>query len=185
MEQRNQHTATDDVSLSAALREPARKPGFVRIAGWCLVVGCALSMGAILVTNPMVGEKLSTLTEFDTSQDADDLPAAGTAASQDVDASDAEFKFPIRTIMAVGSVSQSARSALGLGSPMDAITTEGLNLEGLEITGLDPKAADQDTETQGSSFFSGSSSSNNERPTVSVLPQSRVPVRRAGVSTSN
>ena len=178
MEQQSPDKPVDEDALNAAMRGASRKPVGLQIAGWCLVVTCALTIGTILVSDPKVTRKFSAL--------VDHLPAAAPIEAQELSEDhprNAEFSadgsvlaVPARALLAFGSMSQSARSALGFDSPADHVDLPPLPEAELAETDELSKGG------FGSSFFGSSRSS---RPTVSTMPESRVPVHRAGISSGN
>ncbi|UWQ90948.1 hypothetical protein QEZ52_03695 [Aliisedimentitalea scapharcae] len=170
-------TLPDEITLGAVLREPTRKPVYLRVAGWCLVVGCALSMGAILASTPQVTQKLSSWTNHvpaATQVDTATLTTE-TVSEANPDTQNPEFTTdgtplaaPGKLMSALGALSRSARSALGYGDPMDYVEL--------------PTEENTDPSEGGFSAFFASDEDPVARPAVSAMPQNRIPIRRAGVS---
>ena len=162
----------DEITLGVVLRGPTRKPVYLRIAGWCLVVGCALSMGTILASNPRVTEKLSSLTE--TVPQATEVQTTPLTSGSGTGDQNPEFSAegtpiaaPGRLMSALGALSQSARNAMGYGDPMEYVDLPA------------DATAEQSDAGLGSLFASDEPAA---RPAVTLMPQSRIPVRRAGIS---
>lgn len=178
MEQQTAEKTVDEVALGAAIRGAGRKPVYLRIAGWGLVTGCALTIGTILISDPKVTQKLSTLTrEGPTAAPVEAAQLPDTPVKNpDFDAGGAGFETPLRALLALGSVSQSARSALGFETPADQVSPPPLPEADRA------EASEGSLDSPGSSFFASDQSA---RPSVSIMPQSRIPVRRAGVSVGN
>uniref|UniRef100_UPI000AC88FC6 hypothetical protein n=1 Tax=Leisingera sp. F5 TaxID=1813816 RepID=UPI000AC88FC6 len=75
---------------------------------------------------------------------------------------------PGKLMSALGALSQSARSAMGYGDPMDYVEL--------------PAEEDTASSQSGFSAFFASDEEPAARPAVSAMPQNRIPIRRAGVS---
>ena len=163
----------DEIMLGAALRGPTRKPVYLRIAGWCMIVGCALSMATILASTPKVTQKLSTLAEqFPAATKVDTTalaPAPDTGEKNpEFNADGTPLAAPGKLLSALGSLSRSARGAMGYGDPMDFVDVP----------------PDQRTAQSNDGFdaFFATAEEPAPRPAVSRMPQNRIPVRRAGIS---
>lgn len=168
---------TDEIALENALRDKARQPGLLRGAGWCLVVGCALSIGAVVISDSNMTSKISTLTGYMpeaetvetselTNRSADTLSVATTDDSPIPGDAASGLAAAGRSVSAFGSLSRSVMSVFGAGN--EDVTASA------EFTLPEHETFSEE------SFFS--SSEETARPAVSILPTSRVPVRRAGIS---
>lgn len=189
MEQQILDKPVDEIALNAALRKSGRKPLGLQIAGWCLVVGCALSIGAVVVSNPDLNGKLTGLLPASETVETSALPADpvvdGSTRNPEFVPEGAALATPVRALMAFGAVSQSARSALGFGSPADHVELPPMGDSDLAPL-LDQALSDDafaNSKSLDSAFFGSASSA--ERPSVSIMPQSRIPVRRAGIASGN
>ncbi|MGR3616139.1 MAG: hypothetical protein ACU0BB_08865 [Paracoccaceae bacterium] len=176
MEQRPARKRPEDFAINMAVRAPKRRPAGFRFLGWGMITVCALGMALVLAANPKVQQQMATLTES--------LPTPGTveftalpdaapsiSASSDFDTQGDVLMAPVRAAASFGALTRSARKAFGMGSVTD-------HIEEPDIEYIFP-----DSEDQPSPEFAQPEP--GHRPAVRVLPTSKVPVRRAGVSVGN
>jgi len=168
---------TDEIALEKALRNKAGQPRILRGAGWCLVVGCALSIGAVVMSDSNMTGKISTLTGYMpeaetvetselTNSPTDTLSVATTDDSPIPENAASGLAAAGRSVSAFGSLSRSVMSVFGADNEGVAASAE--------FTLSEHETFSEE------SFFS--TSEETARPAVSILPTSRVPVRRAGIS---
>jgi hypothetical protein len=173
MEQQDTHIPEDEQRLTEALRAPRYRLLPLHLLRGVTLAACALTMGLVLVSDPKISGRSSSLTQQESTAQSSPTETAHALAQQGkqpvTEIREPERLLPLRAISALGALTGTARTRL-----------RGENHDYLPRP-IPPSEPGEQSARQLAAVYPTSASNSGARPTVSVMPRNRIPVRRSGI----